>query len=53
MYSDKILFRDPGLPMIGKDPQSGVVVLHLTKSVFVDDIVVVCVLENAGCNPGF
>lgn len=38
--------------MICEDSQSGVVVLHLTESVFVDNIIVVRVLENAGCDPG-
>lgn len=52
LHSDKICFRYPGLPMICEDSQSGVVVLHLTESVFVDNIIVVRVLENAGCDPG-
>ena len=37
--------------MTCEDSQSSIVVLHLTESVFVDDLVVVCVLKNARCNP--
>lgn len=43
----EVVFNDPGLPMVLQHVQSGLLVLHLAECVFIDDVVVPCIFEDA------
>lgn len=47
----EIVFRYPRLPVLLQGILGDGQVLHLPKSILVDDIVIICILKDARCYP--
>lgn len=46
-HLSEVIFNDPGLPVIFQHVQGLLLILHLPESVFVDNGIISCVLEDA------
>jgi hypothetical protein len=47
----EVIFNDPGLPVIFQHAQSVLLVLQLPKGIFIDNVIVSRVLEDARSYP--
>ncbi len=46
-HRNEVVLRNPGIPMLPKYPQCGLVALHLSKRVLVNDRIVVRIDKDA------
>ena len=51
-YLSEVIFNDPRLPMVFQHAQGLLLVLHLAKGVFIDNVIISRVLEDARRYPG-